>query len=660
VRRSAALALALALATSGAICAQPTTCQPHLLGADRRGPAHALARSGTMVYLGAGAALVVIDAADPLHPVERGYANLNGVVRDVASWGWTAIALEKGAIEFVNANDPEHPHVVGSFPLLPEWEVQTIDARDAMVFFTEPNALHIVSFANPAAPEEVGAFEMAEASGVAARPNRAYLLAGGALHVLDTSDPAVPFEITAVAVPIGADQQVTVAPSGSRLATWGDHGDGRHSWGDVAFFDLANRDLPVWRSGLSYDDDVSPKSVALGGGRAFVSDGLTQQIFDLADLARPLLVGSFQAGWVQGSLVAANPDYLLLADAYEGLGVWDVAPPPAAHEVAAIETPDEAMDGYIVGRLAVTTHRRGLRVYDLSEPERPALIGRGATTDSGLAHEIRRIGSFAYSQAYDLPGGEWIYAIFDVTDPVSPLQVGTFGPGLAEYPLAVGGDLGAGMGYGTHGPAPLFDLSDPSQPRQIGELPTSGLPVGDVALAGERAYAWTFGSAQPVRLWIFDVSQPATPLELGVSEMPDFYRSASKVVGSLLFVCGGDDFAIYDVADPGHVQRIGGMPVAFSNMERRISIYGGRAFLSPDYASWPEPRIFRVLDVSDPTHPNEIAALQTMAVANQVFAGPGLIGVADGEAGMAFYDSCVPFADGFESGDASAWSVAQP
>ena len=55
-----------------------------------------------------------------------------------------------------------------------------------------------------------------------------------------------------------------------------------------------------------------------------------------------------------------------------------------------------------------------------------------------------------------------------------------------------------------------------------------------------------------------------------------------------------------------------------------------------------------------------LAALPTMASANQVFAGPGLIGVADGDAGFAIYDSCAPFADGFESGDTSTWSVAEP
>lgn len=655
-RSAAAIALALALATSGALCAQTTTCQPHLLGADRRGPAHALARSGTMVYLGAGAALVVIDAADPIHPIERGYANLGGVVRDVASWGWAAIALEQDAIEFVDANDPTHPQVVGSFPLAPEWEVQTIDARDSMVFFTAPDGLHIVSFANPAAPEEIGTFAIAEASDVAARSGRAYLLADQILHVLDTSDPTAPSEIIAVAVPTEAGDHVTVAPSGTRLATWGAYW-GHHSWGEVAFFDLANRDLPVQRGRLYYYEDNPPVFVALGGSRAFVSKESTQEIFDLSDLAHPVLAGSFQAGSVWSSFIAANPDYLLLADAHEGLGVYDVSPPPTAHEVATVETAGEAKDGYFVGTLAVTTDTFGLRVFDVSEPGRPVVIGRGPTTNSGLTAQVRRVGSFAYSQAYGLPSYEWIYAIFDVTDPASPLQVGSFGAGFAQYPLAVAGDLAVGMGYR---PAPLFDLSDPSQPYQVGELQTAGLPVGDVALAGDRAYAWTTGSAQPVRLWIFDVSDPAAPSELGITEMPDRFRSASTVRGSLLYVCGDDEFAVYEVADPGQVQLVGSVQVAYSHESRRISLFGSRAFLSPDHPVPAGPRYFRVLDVSDPTHPNEIAALPTLAAANQVFAGPGLIGVADGEAGIAFYESCVPFADGFESGDTAAWSLTQP
>jgi len=654
-RGTAAVAIALALAGSGALVAQGSTCQPHLLGADRRGPARAIARSGTMVYLGAGAALVVIDATDPENPVERGYANLGGVVRDVASWGWTAIALIPDALEIVNADDPLLPHVVGSFPLPAEWDVKTIDARDGMVFFAGPDGLHIVSFENPADPIEIGTFEIAAAGDVAARPSRAYLLAGGTLHVLDTSDPAAPVELAAVAVPLDTGEAVTVAPSGLRLATWGAYSN-HHSWGSVAFFDLANPDLPVERSVLDFCcDDDPPRAVAFAAGRAYVRHWADVEIYDLSDLSDPVLERRFGTASSGPLFGAPDPEYLLVADDWNGLRVYDVVPPSSAHEVAAVETAGEALDGYFVERLAVTTHAKGIRTYDVSNPEHPILIGTGATTATALTGEVRRTGSFAYSLAFHQTSPQYDFAIFDLTDTGAPVQIGSFGSSTSPSALVVDRQVAIWLLYGSS--TPVLDLSDPSQPVQVASL---GSGVWDAALAGDRAHVWTSVDPQTDRLWTFDLSQPAAPVLLGATDLPDRFRSTSAVVGSRLFVCGGSEFAIYDIADPSDGQLLGSLQVAYSHLERRISPYGARVFLSPDYATWPQPRTFRVLDVSDPTHPNEIAAIQAMAVAKQVFVGPGLIGVADGEAGVAFYDSCVPFADGFESGDTSRWSENQP
>ena len=50
-----------------------------------------------------------------------------------------------------------------------------------------------------------------------------------------------------------------------------------------------------------------------------------------------------------------------------------------------------------------------------------------------------------------------------------------------------------------------------------------------------------------------------------------------------------------------------------------------------------------------------IDEIDTPGSGNAAFAGPGLILVADGSAGYSIYSSCVPFADGFESGDLSEW-----
>jgi len=654
LRALAAALLLAALAASTAARAQ--SCTPPLLGADRRGPASDLARSGTTVYLGAGAALVVVEAADLSNPIERGYDNVSGAVRDVTSRGSAAIALVPDALEFVDATDPTQPEVIGTFPIPTGWEVWTFDARDEMVFFVAPDGLHIISFANPAAPLEIGTFALLDAVDVAAGSGRAYVLASSTIRVLDTSNPAAPVEIASVPAPDEAVDRITLAPDGLRLATWGGYYS-HHSWGDAAFYDLADPDLPVLRSSLGYYDDDPPSTVALAGTRAYVNHGAGVDILDLSNLAEPVLVGSIPE-WASSLVDAADPGFLLVANRSTGLQVWDVEPASAAHRVGQLDTPGETLDGFFVGDFAVTVHERGLRVFDVAQPERPVLSGSWPEPGAAsvwFGQEVTRVGSFAYGQVYLPPVYDNAFGIFDLADLAQPTLAGTFGDGWASSPVMVDRDL-AILPIGP--PAPLLDVSDPALPVEIGELTTPGSYVFDATLNGDRAYAFTSGPAQPIRLWVYDVSEPAAPLERGVTNLTGGGRSAVR--GSLLLVSGHTTLATYDVADPVDVQPLGSLALPPTGTGRRISLYGTRAALDPDPPpGWPQVRsAFRWVEVKDPTQPALLAAIPTASIAHHTFVGPGRIGLADGAAGFALYDSCVPFADGFESGDASAWSFA--
>jgi len=86
-----------------------------------------------------------------------------------------------------------------------------------------------------------------------------------------------------------------------------------------------------------------------------------------------------------------------------------------------------------------------------------------------------------------------------------------------------------------------------------------------------------------------------------------------------------------------------------SSGDHRIALYGSRATLGPNSPYEWGDRLVRMLDISDPAHPSSSRS-STRGRPAHAFAGPGRIGIADGEAGFAIYDSCVPFADGFESG----------
>jgi hypothetical protein len=94
----------------------------------------------------------------------------------------------------------------------------------------------------------------------------------------------------------------------------------------------------------------------------------------------------------------------------------------------------------------------------------------------------------------------------------------------------------------------------------------------------------------------------------------------------------------------------------------QVRLYGSRAGLPRRGRDANGNRDDRpsLVDISDPAAPFEWAALDTPGTGDSIFFGPGIVIVADGAAGISIFESCAPFADGFESGDTSEWSLLAP
>lgn len=649
IRVLAAALLLAPLAASAVARAQP--CTPQLVGADRRGPVDRIARTGSRFFLAAGAALVVVDAADPVAPTERGYVNLDGVVRDVAAWGWTVVAVTPEGLTVVDASDPDRPRVAGVHPLPAGSGVGEVAVGDGIAYYPAPDGLHVVDLHDPAHPTEIGLFAVAGASDVALRLDRAYLLAGGDLLVLDISNPAAPSEVASVPAPGDAIDHVTVGPGGAYLATWGTDCFHGHCSGDAALFDLDEPDLPVERSVIPSNQDSPMYAVALGGGNLYLNEGWRYgAIYGIADPARPVLVGTFTGEHLGQMTNAPDPGFLFAADRGVGLRVYDVTPPSNTRPVASVAMPSATLDGYFSGSLAVTIHEQGVRVFDLADPRRPNLVGSWSDPGESLLGEVARVGEHAYAP-WDHSGFRR-FRIFDLSDPLHPALAGAFGEGLRveEAPVVLG-DLLIAPGVGLH----LFNVTDPVQPVEIGTV-LPGDSVFYATGAGERAYAWT--ADVNLVLHAFDVSVPQAPIALGSTSMERTGRSLAY--GLRLFVNDYDEFRVYDVSDPSNAALEGSLSLPARTGYHRIALYGSRVALGPNGPFTLDDRFVRLLDVSDPAQPFLVAELDTRGDPRNAFAGPGLIGIADGAAGFAVYESCVPFADGFESGGASAWSVAAP
>lgn len=645
-----------ALLASGVLEAQ--TCVPHLLGADRRGPAQSISRTGSTLYVGTGAALLVVDVTVRSEPVEQGFVNLDGLVRDVAAAGSIAVVLVDTGLIFVDAADPDQPAIAGTWPVPAEWDVQNVSVRATLAFVPAADGLHIVDFANPASADEIGFLAAAGTRDFVPRgTSLGYLVAAGSLVVVDFSDPTSPDALSSQTLPSGADDALAIGFNGGQLAVWGNTTAGHHYWWDLAFFTLAQPDSPALRSTVGGDED-SVHAVIVAGDRAYL-DGA---IVDISDLADPAFLGELPAPYVEAHATTGDPGLLYVADHDLGVLTVDVSDATAPETLDTIVLPAEAVDSYVAGETLVLIDRQGLRTLDLSDPHQPLGIGELRPPFAWL-ESIVAMGSHALlgGNFFDWPTTS---RVVDLSDPQNPVLRDDlpWSSGLAKVD---GTYLYAVTGCAAN--LSIFDLQDPTDPLLLSEVQLrDGCWDMDFAVAGGRLYLWEYAAGYPdypQALRTFDVSDPATPVELA-APIVSHHGGSSSARGRTVVLAEFDHLEVLDLRNPALPTIVGTTPLPGSHggISRPLELYASRAGVGTEYNyvnNQPDLRP-RIVDLSSPSAPYEWAILDTPGTGESVSFGPGVVVVADGAAGFSIFESCIPFADGFESGDTSEWSPPTP
>jgi hypothetical protein len=108
-------------------------------------------------------------------------------------------------------------------------------------------------------------------------------------------------------------------------------------------------------------------------------------------------------------------------------------------------------------------------------------------------------------------------------------EVGGLGQGERLYSVRLMGDVGFAVTFRQVDPFYVLDLSDPTDPRVVGELKIPGFstylhPLGDVAetglVLGVGQDATEQGAVQGLKLSVFDVSDPSAPTEVAKWVLP--------------------------------------------------------------------------------------------------------------------------------------------
>ncbi len=213
----------------------------------------------------------------------------------------------------------------------------------------------------------------------------------------------------------------------------------------------------------------------------------------------------------------------------------------------------------------------------------------------GDAREVAVVGDYAYIC-------DWgTLRIVDVSDPSTPVEVGSYSPPYGDGPcmtMAVAGNYVYTGGYYRLN---ILDVTNPASPVLVGYANGLDIP-GGMAVAGAYAYVvdtHDTGSGYLYRLLIFDVSSVNNPFLISgfsfTSVSPDV-----AVVGSYAYVANVDSgLRVINVSNPYAPVEVGyydspGNPGG-------VTIAGNYAYLSETGYG------LRIVDISNPTTPFQVS-----------------------------------------------------
>lgn len=447
---------------------------------------------GTTAYLATGSyGVSVFDVSNVLDPVLLADVPTGGWVDGIGADGTRVLAADTTTgINVVDVTAPGSPVIEGTYTTAGlALDVATVDQ---IAYVAHGNAgLRVLDVSNPAVPTEIGHLSIGtQVNCVATKGSYAYLGGNGSpgLGIVDISQPSSP---TLVAELGGL--------AGNEIAVRGDYAYVAQYNTGVRVIDISSPTNPLLVASLPLS--VSTRSITLDGDLAYVSaygDGL--RILDITDPTMPVEVGSWEGGQVWDTVVSDGTAFVASSGK---LTVLDVSTPEAP--VQLFQDTAGTFVGLTLteGRLLCGGATSGLRIFDITDPLAPSLIGYYDT------------GDYAYEPAFagnhmivpDGNSGVWILS----SDLVVPVVLASFtasrAGGSAELAWEISRATGsAGFHIHREGPGGVR--------RQI----------TDTLIPGSGAATYTFVDESPTSqaadYWLEEVAVDGSRSFIGSTRLP--------------------------------------------------------------------------------------------------------------------------------------------
>ncbi|MFC1572562.1 FlgD immunoglobulin-like domain containing protein [Candidatus Eisenbacteria bacterium] len=375
---------------------------------------------GNLAYLADDAGLVILDITNPVAPAFLGSVDAGGTASDVFIDGDIAYVADYGTgVVMVDVSDPENPTITDIFGGTGQRHV-TVHGDHA---FACENvlSLQIFEIADPAGLVPYGsASTPGSAVSVLIEGDHAFVAAGTSWLVFDVSDPAAPSLVG----------QYDASGLIRRAVIDGDYAFLIINQTGWLVLDISNPTTPS----LLYSDPLyNPLCIAARGDQVFVLNTLDFLIYDISDPSNPILAGSTSAVNAPKTIALAGR-YAFVGDDYDGLVIYDIGDPTSI-SIAGTAAAQHIHDIALAGKIAYLTNYTDqiIHVFDISNPVVPVEVN--ALSVDFMPFEILVSGNCTYVAGYS----DGVYE-FDTTIPADPVVV-RHRDTYQAYGLDLAGDL---------------------------------------------------------------------------------------------------------------------------------------------------------------------------------------------------------------------------
>ncbi len=576
----------------------------------------------SLAFLFAGASIILSTPASAL--VTVGAISEMDVVEAVEVEGNIAYVVGRReyhyprsiyGLQVVDVSDPRMPRELSFYKTSGPREIAV---EDGLAYLADGyGGLRIIDVADPTSPAEIGSLDTpGAAADVKIVDGLAYLADSySGFRIIDVSDPTLPREI-GVFETVGSAHDVEIVGSVAYVAIT------VAGAGWLQTIDISTPAAPAGLDRISAPDSCFDVEVV--GPLAYITGNGFIRVIDVSDPAALKQIGGVALG--RGEDIEILGERAYLAASTEGLLIFDVSNPATPVEIGRLDTPGYAVDIELAGNLTFvadwdsSVRPSSMRIIDASNAVVPAMLGEIFAGSSPLDVEV--VDELAYVAS---SGWGPYLRIFDVSNPSQPFEIGATEDGGARA-VTVNGTLAYVVSY-RH--LRIIDISTPSFPSEVALLEISR-DLQDVEVAAGVAYVASYSAG----LRIIDVSNPTDPIEIAALEIPGSARDV-QIVGSIAYVAGGGGLLVIDVSNPSEPILIGSI--------RSNSRYPWGVAVSGNYAYVADGNFgLQIFDVSNPTRLTSLGHLPTPDGAWDVAVSGGVAYLALDHSGVRAVDVSLP------------------